>query len=344
MKTGINSTALSVITAVVLWALPVQGDIFYTPSEYNNLYNQKVAVDIELKLLKKQCRNEIDSLESENRKLAGDIQLLKEQIRMMDRQHGEEKRQYEDRIRDLKEQADILKMKSSDREKALLEENDKMQRRYRQEIEKLNARLTDERQSNLKKIAELNDSCNDRISSLNSRIRALDDEIAGLKKLTEAQKEELSRMGRQADDLEKQLGEEIRKGEITIKKFHNRIVINIQDKILFPSGSAALRPEVHRALDKISGVLKDYPENRIQVEGHTDNVPIHTREFRDNWQLSSERALAVLQRLLTNSRLEPGRFSAVGYGEYSPVVPNNSPRNRALNRRVDITVVPMINR
>ena len=335
---------LSLTAFACFSALPARGDVFYTPSEYNRLYNQKVAVDIELKLLKKQCRNEIDNLETENRKLSGEIQLLKERIEMMNRQHGEQSRQYENRIRDLKEQAEILKMKSGDREKALLAENDALQRRFLQEIEKLRGQLNEERESNLKKIAELTNSCNDKISSLNSRIHALNDEIAGLKKLTASQKEELARMGRQADDLEKQLEEEIRKGEITIKKFHNRLVINIQDKILFPSGSAALRPEVHRALDKISGVLKDYPENRIQVEGHTDNVPIHTREFRDNWQLSSERALAVLQRLLRNSGLKPERFSAVGYGEYNPVVPNNSPQNRALNRRVDITVVPMLQR
>lgn len=334
----------AVIAGVCFCALPAPGDIFYTPSEYNRLYNQKVAVDIELKLLKKQCRNEVDNLEAENRKLSGEIQLLKERIEVMNRQHGEQSRQYENRIRDLKEQAEILKMKSGDREKALLQENDSLQRRYQQEMEKLNARLNDERESNLKKITELTTSCNEKISSLNSRILALNDEISGLKKLTETQKEELARMGRQADDLEKQLEEEIRKGEITIKKYHNRIVINIQDKILFPSGSAALRPEVHKALDKISGVLKNYPENRIQVEGHTDNVPIRTSEFRDNWQLSSERALAVLQRLLANSSLKPERFSAVGYGEYGPVVPNNSPQNRALNRRVDITVVPMTDR
>ena len=97
-------------------------------------------------------------------------------------------------------------------------------------------------------------------------------------------------------------------------------------------------------MTKIAELRAAHPELKIHVVGHTDNVPIHTREFRDNWQLSSERALAVLQRLLRNSGLKPERFSAVGYGEYSPVVPNNTTHNRALNRRVDITVVPMLNR
>ena len=80
------------------------------------------------------------------------------------------------------------------------------------------------------------------------------------------------------------------------------------------------------------------------VEGHTDNIPISTPSFRDNWQLSTERALAVLNYILRNKRLKPERFSAAGYGEFSPMVPNDTAANRALNRRVDITLLPSISK
>ncbi|MBW1902469.1 MAG: OmpA family protein, partial [Deltaproteobacteria bacterium] len=78
----------------------------------------------------------------------------------------------------------------------------------------------------------------------------------------------------------------------------------------------------------------------IQVEGHTDDVPIRSRQFPSNWELSSARALAVLRLLLEKSDIEPERLSAAGYGEYHPNVPNDSSENRRLNRRVDIVIVP----
>jgi len=148
-------------------------------------------------------------------------------------------------------------------------------------------------------------------------------------------------MKMQADELEKQLADEIRKGEIRLKRFHDKLVINIDDRISFDSGSAELKKEILPALGKITRILGDFPEYNIVVEGHTDNVPIRTRQFRDNWQLSTERALAVLNYVLNQDRkLNQARFSAAGYAEFNPIVSNDSAANRALNRRVDIVVIP----
>jgi chemotaxis protein MotB len=96
------------------------------------------------------------------------------------------------------------------------------------------------------------------------------------------------------------------------------------------------------ALAKIITILAKYPENQIVVEGNTDDVPIHTKDFRDNWQLSAERALSVLGYLLQNKKLDPHRFSASGVGEFNPVVPNDTAENKSLNRRVDIIVIPRV--
>ncbi len=105
-----------------------------------------------------------------------------------------------------------------------------------------------------------------------------------------------------------------------------------------------LKKGVLNALDKIAKILSSYPENTIMVEGHTDNVPISTKRFRDNWALSTERALAVLNYLLRNTKLDPVRFAAAGYGEYQPIVSNDTPENKALNRRVDIVVMPRMSK
>lgn len=168
-------------------------------------------------------------------------------------------------------------------------------------------------------------------------------QLEALKKLAEAQKADLVKMSRQAGELEHQLEAEIKNGDIKVNSLSNKIVININDRISFDSGFANLKPGVKAALDKIMGVLRNYPENKISVEGHTDNVPIRIGgRFRDNWQLSSERALSVLEYLLAKSRLTPDRFYVAGFGEFGPQAPNDTPENRAQNRRVDIVVVPEI--
>jgi len=179
-----------------------------------------------------------------------------------------------------------------------------------------------------------------KILALKDEIANLNEELSELKKLTDKQKAELARMENQASELEKQLDEEIKKGDIRLKKFHNRLVINIDDRITFDSGYANLKKEVLPPLKKIREILSQYPEYSIVVEGHTDNVPIKTQKFRDNWQLSTERALAVLGYLLQDKDLNALRFSAAGYGEYRPLVSNETKENRALNRRVDIVVIP----
>jgi chemotaxis protein MotB len=77
----------------------------------------------------------------------------------------------------------------------------------------------------------------------------------------------------------------------------------------------------------------------IRVEGHTDNVPIHTKRFPSNWELSTIRAVNVLKYFANEGRIDPRRLSAVGYGESKPLVANNSPRDRAKNRRVEIVLL-----
>jgi len=152
--------------------------------------------------------------------------------------------------------------------------------------------------------------------------------------------EEIDGLSVQADQLENQLKEEIERGEITLKRHKTKTIINIDNSICFDSGSAVLKKDIKKTLSKISKTLSNFPENNIQVEGHTDDVPIRSRQFSSNWELSSARALAVLRLLLEKSDIEPERLSAAGYGEYHPNVPNDSSENRRLNRRVDIVIVP----
>ncbi|HEY3424252.1 MAG TPA: flagellar motor protein MotB [Negativicutes bacterium] len=115
------------------------------------------------------------------------------------------------------------------------------------------------------------------------------------------------------------------------------LMIRIKDTALFPSGSAELIPESRRLAAEIAKMLLPLSQ-KIIVSGHTDNVPINTREFPSNWELSSKRAVNFMKTLLAQEKLAPERFNATAYGEYRPVVPNDSP-DRAKNRRVEILIM-----
>lgn len=119
---------------------------------------------------------------------------------------------------------------------------------------------------------------------------------------------------------------------------NNYLVITIPDQALFDSGSAQIKAEFTSIITSIGSMLEQYPQYEVVVSGHTDNVPINTREFPSNWHLSSERALNIMQLVLQNPNLDPRRFSAIGYGEYRPVADNNTAAGRTKNRRVDVTI------
>jgi len=321
---------------------PLHAQLVKLTSEYKNLYNEKVAVELELKTTRAQYANEKANLESRIKELEAEALNLNNKLDLCEKQRNEDQKLADSRISELKKTIDLLQKKGSDVEQRLVEENKKLQARYEAELAKARDELLNERKKHLEEIDGLNRKYGAEIAMLQEKIKNLNEELVSLKNLTKAQKAELERMERQANELEKQLEEEIRKGEIRLKKFHGKLIINIDDRISFDSGSAELKPGILKALDKISSILHQYPEYKIVVEGHTDNIPIKTKQFRDNWQLSTERALSVLAYLLKNKDLNRARFGAAGYGEYNPIVSNNTAANRALNRRVDIVVVPRI--
>jgi len=111
-----------------------------------------------------------------------------------------------------------------------------------------------------------------------------------------------------------------------------------EDQVLFDFGKDAINPEGFPFLDKIAQALKNVPCS-LRVEGHTDNVPIQTRRFPSNWELSVARAVNVVKYFAQVCNINPQRLSAVGYGESRPVVPNATPSNRAKNRRVEILLL-----
>lgn len=117
----------------------------------------------------------------------------------------------------------------------------------------------------------------------------------------------------------------------------NKVVLRLRGKVLFAPGSATLAKSADPILGEIAKLLKIFDQYQIHIGGHSDDHPINTARFKDNWELSALRATDVL-RYLVKKGIPPGRMTATGYADTDPLVPNDSPANRAVNRRVEIVL------
>lgn len=140
-------------------------------------------------------------------------------------------------------------------------------------------------------------------------------------------------------DLEQKLATDISQRTVAIKMGRDGLVISLKEAGFFDSGSATPRPQAIRALQQIAGSLAATSYD-VRVEGHTDNLPIHSAQFDSNWELSSARATRIARLLLALHAVRPDQISAAGYAEFHPVDTNATPQGRANNRRVDLVVMP----
>lgn len=156
------------------------------------------------------------------------------------------------------------------------------------------------------------------------------------KEFEEQGKEELEEM---AKNFENYFEENGLKDEIQVEKSDRYITLNFKDGILFDVGKADIKSEAIKVLSMVSDEIAKYPDNHIKIEGHTDNMPINTVRFPNNWYLSASRAISVATYFIDTKNFEPNRISTEGYGEYRPKAPNDTPENRSKNRRVEIKII-----
>lgn len=159
--------------------------------------------------------------------------------------------------------------------------------------------------------------------------------VAQLNKL-EAESRERQRL---YDEMTNRFQSLITAGQLDVTLINGRLVINMPQDILFRSGSADIGRDGQTAINQVAAVLRDFKDRQFQVEGHSDNVPISTRAFPSNWELSAARAISVV-RILQAGGVNPTSLSAAGYGEYHPVAPNDTKENRTKNRRIEIVILP----
>jgi chemotaxis protein MotB len=157
------------------------------------------------------------------------------------------------------------------------------------------------------------------------------------RKRLEAMRREKDRLTQLARDLTATLGPLVKEGKVRVTQNSRGVSVEINASVLFAPGDAALTDTSREALSAVAILLKNDP-HQVQVEGHTDDVPISNPLFPSNWELSAVRASSVV-RLFIDSGMAPARLTAVGHGANLPVATNDTPDGRARNRRVAVTII-----
>jgi chemotaxis protein MotB len=130
--------------------------------------------------------------------------------------------------------------------------------------------------------------------------------------------------------------------ELSVEIKNGKVYVSMSDKLLFKSGSAAIEAKGIDAIKVLADVLNKNNDIDILVEGHTDNIPIKTAQYHDNWDLSAARAISIVRILTDDYKMQPTRLTASGKGEFTPRATNATPEGRARNRRTEIILSPKL--
>jgi chemotaxis protein MotB len=141
--------------------------------------------------------------------------------------------------------------------------------------------------------------------------------------------------------LKQSLKGEIQRGEVDVHMEKRGLIISFRQAALFDSGQAIVKPSGLPTMSKVAAVISKLP-NQIRLEGHTDNIPIHNENFKNNWELSSARSIAILNLLAEKFGLSTNRLSVSGYADVAPIATNATEDGRSRNRRVDLVVLSSI--
>lgn len=146
----------------------------------------------------------------------------------------------------------------------------------------------------------------------------------------------------ESEEIAEQIEEELKRyaiqDQVEVDFNAEYVVLNLNGALLFDSGKSELRSEAYKLIDRVGSIIEAYSNNIIDVEGHTDNVPIHSAKYEDNNVLSMYRALTVANYLREITSLEASHIKSSGRGEYLPIADNGTPEGRARNRRVEIKI------
>lgn len=219
-----------------------------------------------------------------------------------------------------------------------------------QKNQSLNEDLTNVK-SRLQLMEDANKAAADRMNEQDSSLSEKQNQLTAQQQTLLSQQQRLSEL-QQLIDQQKEKTEELRQKmaaalggfnsqDLSVFKKNGKVYVRMSEKLLFPSGSAVVNKKGKEALGKLAQALNENPDIDIDVEGHTDTVPISVK-FPDNWALSTARANSIVRILINDYHVNPERLTASGRSQYDPVADNETPEGRAKNRRTEIILAPKL--
>ena len=214
-------------------------------------------------------------------------------------------------------------------------------------LETANAQVADLQSQNSKLNGEVT-NLKKQVSDLNTQNQAVTSQFNSYKKECQANEAELAEMQGALNELHDNFEKLEKRLEAALADFQDKgldvyskdgvIYVDMQDNLLYKTGSAALSPDGKKALANLASVLNEYPKLEVIVVGNTDTT--HVKGVADNWSLSTERANGVVRVLTKENSVDPGRLVAAGKGKFSPIADNSTAEGRAKNRRTEIVLNP----
>ena len=231
------------------------------------------------------------------------------------------------------------------------------QKKYKESLDQAaafradNARLTDENSNLSHRLSESEKKITDLQNQMNAAAKEDGNSLNLTKEQLEIQQKRLENLQRLIDQ-QREVAENLRKkmadalvgfnaSELSVAVKNGKVYVSLQEELLFPSGSAVVNKKGKEALGKLAEVLNSNPDINVEIEGHTDSIPIRGK-YADNWALSVARSTAIVRILTDDYNVNPVRVTASGRSKYDPVDTNESPEGRARNRRTEIILAPKL--
>ncbi len=238
-------------------------------------------------------------------------------------------------VRDLQANIAQLNQQLADRKKTI-DSSQQAIGEQKQQVDKLSQQLADLNGKNTQLQGEIQ-ARQSLLSKSGQELVNQQKKLAQLQALLDQQKKAVEDIRRKMADA---LGG-FKSNELSVAVKNGKVYVSLQENLLFPSGSAVVNPKGKEALGKLAEVLNSNPDITVDIEGHTDSIPIRGK-YQDNWDLSLARAASIVRILTADYHVNPERVIASGHSQYDPVQANSTPEGRALNRRTDIILAPKL--
>ncbi|HET6256294.1 MAG TPA: OmpA family protein [Puia sp.] len=239
------------------------------------------------------------------------------------------------KVNDLQAQLTQANQLAADRQLRIDSLNQQMDQ-TRTQINGLNQQVTDLKS----KVDQLTTDAANRQALLSKSKQELINQQARLKDLQDL----MDKQKRAIAEIKKKMSDALegfKSSELSVSVKNGKVYVSLQENLLFPSGSAVVNPKGKEALGKLAAVLNQNPDITVDIEGHTDSIPIHGK-YQDNWDLSLARSASIVRILTSDYKVDPMRVIASGHSQYDPVQTNSTSEGRALNRRTDIILSPKL--